>query len=294
MTTPPAASTTDQFLSLTYPNSSRTTPWNNTEYSTQSWSIYSNSGAEPITSSILHFITSSIPVSIGIVPPSTILTKCSGANNDNTLMAAGPSVVTVTSISTFTAVRISVYAVSYSSSNIPHPSDSLSLFTTTSTAVTNSPESSSITSPLYAASSTSLSPTTSTSHPSGTTTNTKLIAWGATGGVAFILVFALVSWFLRRRRKRVNKKNSKPITTPLFTRLPWKKKSKEIPRISLSSYPFKGMAPSTSNASEEGVNETWSASLSDYRNLGLTDVSKLELNNNSEPSNQKPTHLSGY
>ncbi|TGO64813.1 hypothetical protein BCON_0005g00090 [Botryotinia convoluta] len=294
MTTPPGASTTDQFLSSAYPKSSRTTPWNSTGYSTQSSSNYSNSGAEPTTSSILYFTTSSIPISTGIAPSSTLLTNCSDANNKSTFMAVVPSIVTVTSISTFTAVRISVYTVPYSSSDTTYPSDSLPLFTTTSTPVTKSPDSSSITSPLYAASSISLSPTTSTALPSGTTTDTKLIAWGASGGVAFILICALVSWFLRRRRKKANKNNSKPMTTSLSTRLPWKKTSKEIPRISLSSYPFKGMAPSTSNTSEEGVNETWSATLRDYRNLGLIDVSKLGLNNNSEPSNQKPTHLSGY
>ncbi|KAF7900544.1 uncharacterized protein EAF01_007846 [Botrytis porri] len=298
MTTPPGASTTARFLSLAYSNSSRTTLWNNTGYSTQSSLNQSNFGAEPTASSILHFTTSSIPVSTGIAPPSSILTKCSNADNDNTFMAASPSVVTVTSISTFTAVRISVYTEAYSSSDTPSHSDSLSLFTTTSSPVTKSPDTSYLTSPLYAASSTSLPPTTGTALHSNTATDTtidtKLIAWGASGGVAFVLVFALISWFLRRRRKRVNKKISKPIITSLSTRLPWKKTSKEIPRISLSGYPFKGMAPSTSNTSEEGVNETWSASLRDYRNLGYMDVSKLSLNNNSAPSNQKPTHLSGY
>ncbi|THV44493.1 hypothetical protein BGAL_0629g00010 [Botrytis galanthina] len=294
MTIPPGASTNDQFLSSADPKSSRTTPWNSTGYSTQSSSNYPNSGAEPTTSSILYFTTSSIPISTGIVPPSTTLTNCNAANNKSTFMAAVPSIVTVTSISTFTAVRISVYTLPYISSGTTYFSDSLSLFTTASTSVPQSPDSSSITSPLYAASSTSLSPTTSTALPSGTTTDTRLIAWGASGGVAFILVFALVSWLLRRRQKRANKNNSKPIIASLSTRLPWKKTSKEIPRISLSSYPFKGMAPSTSNTSEEGVNETWSASLRDYRNLGLMNVSKLGLNNDSEPSNQKPTHLSGY
>ncbi|KAF5874362.1 uncharacterized protein Bfra_004367cb [Botrytis fragariae] len=294
MTTPHVASTTDQFLSLAYPDSSKATPWNNTEYSTQSLSDHSNSGAEPTTSSILYFTTSGIPISTGIVPPSTIFTNCGDANNKSTFIAAFTSVVTVTSISTFTAVRISVYTVPYSSSNTPSIPDSLSLFTTTSSPVTNSPDSSSITSLLYVASSTSLSPTTSTALPSGTATDTKLIPWGATGGVAFILVFALVSWFLHRRRKRADKTSRKPIITSLSTRLPWKNAPKEIPRISLSSYPFKGMAPSTSNTSEEGIDETWSASLGDYRNLGLMDVSKLGLNNNSEPSSQKPAHLSGY
>ncbi|KAF7931812.1 uncharacterized protein EAE98_004548 [Botrytis deweyae] len=294
MTTPPGASTTDQSLSSAYPKLSRTTPWNSTGYSTQSSSNYSNSGAEPTTSSILYFTPSSIPISTGIAPPSIILTDCNAANNKSTFMAAVSSIVTVTSISTFTAVRISVYTVPYISSDTTYPSDLLPLFTTTSSSVQKSPDSSSMTSPLYAASSTSLSPTTSTALPSGTTTDTRLIAWGASGGVAFILVFALVSWLLRRRGKRANMNNSKPITTSLSTRLPWKKTSKEIPRISLSSYPFKGMAPSTSNTSEEGVNETWSASLGDYRNLGLIDVSKLGLNNDSEPSNQKPTHFSGY
>lgn len=278
MTIPPGASTNDQFLSSADPKSSRNTPWNSTGYSTQSSSNYPNSGAEPTTSSILYFTTSSIPISTGIVPPSTTLTNCNAANNKSTFMAAVPSIVTVTSISTFTAVRISVYTLPYISSGTTYSSDSLPLFTTAST-VPQSPDSSSITSPLYAASSTSLSPTTSTVLPSGTTTDTRLIAWGASGGVAFILVFALVSWLLRRRQKRANKNNSKPIITSLSTRLPWKKTSKEIPRISLSSYPFKGMAPSTSNTSEEGVNETWSASLRDYRNLGLMNVSKLGLNN---------------
>ncbi|KAF7956816.1 hypothetical protein EAE96_004142 [Botrytis aclada] len=294
MTTPPAASTTDPFLSSAYPKSSRTTPWNTTEYSTQSLSGHSNSGAGPTMSSILYFTTSGIPISTGIAPSNTMLTNCNAANNQSTFMAAVPSIVTVTSISTFTAVRISIYTVPYSSSDTTLLSDSLPLFTTTSTSVPKSPDSFSVTSPLLAASSTYLSPTTSTALHSGTTTDTRLIAWGASGGVAFILVFALVSWLLRRRRMRDNKNNSKPIATSSSTRLPWKKMSKEIPRISLSSYPFKGMAPSTSNTSEEGLNETWSASLRDYRNLGLMDVSKLGLNNNSEPSNQKPMHLSGY
>ncbi|TGO38487.1 hypothetical protein BHYA_0074g00360 [Botrytis hyacinthi] len=294
MTTPPGASTNDQFLSSAYLKSSRTTPWNSTGYSTQSSSNYSNSGDEATASSILYLTRSGIPISTRITPPSTILTNSNAANSKGTFMAAVPSIVTATSISTFTAVRISVYTLPYISSETTRLSDSLPSFTTTSTSVPKSSDPSSITSPLYTASSTSLSPTTSTAFPSGTTTDTRLIAWGASGGVAFILIFALVSWLLRRRRKRANKNNSKPITTSLSTRLPWKKTSKEIPRISLSSYPFKGMAPSTSNTSEEGVNETWSASLRDYRNLGLMNVSKLGLNNDSEPSNQKPTHLSGY
>ncbi|KAF7901201.1 hypothetical protein EAF00_003422 [Botryotinia globosa] len=294
MTIPPGASTTDQFLSSAYTKSSSTTPWNSTGYSTQSSSNYSNSGAEPTRSSILYFTTSSIPISTRSAPLSKTLTNYNAANDESTFMAAVPSIFTVTSISTFTAVRISVYTVPYSPSDTISPSDSLPLFKTTSTSVPKSPDSSSIISSLRAASSTSLSPTTSTALPSGTTTDTRRIAWGTSGGVAFILVFALVSWLLRRRQKRANKNNSNPITTSLSTRLPWKKTSKEIPRISLSSYPFKGMAPSTSNTSEEGVNETWSASLRDYRNLGLMNVSKLGLNNDSEPSNQKPTHLSGY
>ncbi|KAF7944578.1 uncharacterized protein EAE97_005211 [Botrytis byssoidea] len=293
-TIPPGASTNDQLLSSAYPKSSRTTRWNSTRYSTQSSLNYSNSGDEPTASSTLYLTTSDIPISTGIAPSSTILTNCNAANGKGTFMSAVPRIVTVTSISTFTAVRISVYTLPYISSDTTYLSDSLPLFTITSTSVPTSPDPSSITSPLYAASSTSLSPTTSTALPSGTTTDTRLIAWGASGGIAFILVFALVSWLLHRRRKRANKNNSKPITTSLSTRLPWKKTSKEIPRISLSSYPFKGMAPSISNTSEEGANETWSASLRDYRNLGLMSISKLGLNNDSEPSHQKPTHLSGY
>ncbi|TEY83155.1 hypothetical protein BOTCAL_0025g00140 [Botryotinia calthae] len=294
MTTPPGASTSDQFLSLEYSKSSKTASWNNTGYLTQSSSNYSNSGTESTTSSILHLTASSIPGFTQIAPSGTILTNFGDSNNNSSSIATNPNIATVTSISTFTAVRISVYTVPYSPSESAYPSDSLPLLTTTSTPVINSPDSSSTTSPLYVASSTSPSPTPSTAPPSSTTTDTKLIAWGATGGVAFILVFALVSWLLRSRRSRAKKNSNKPITASLSTRLPWKKTSKEIPRISLSSYPFKGMAPSTSNSSEEAANETWSASLRDYRNMGLVDVSKIGMNNSSEPRNQKPAHLSGY
>ncbi|KAM0131331.1 hypothetical protein ACHAP3_006983 [Botrytis cinerea] len=293
VTTPPGASTIDQFLSLEYSKFSKTASWNNTGYLTQSSLNYSNSGTESTTPSIFYLTASSIPGFTQIAPSGTILTNFSDSNNDSSSISTNPNIATVTSISTFTAVRISVYTVPYSSSESAYPSDSLPLLTTTSAPVANSPGSSSITSPLYVASSASPSPTPSTAPSSSTTADTKLIAWGATGGVAFILVFALVSWLIRSRN-RAKKNNNKPIIASLSTRLPWKKTSREIPRISLSSYPFKGMAPSTSNSSEEASNETWSASLKDYQNMGLMDGSKIGMDNNSEPRNQKPAHLSGY
>ncbi|KAK6606304.1 hypothetical protein H4I96_04766 [Botrytis cinerea] len=268
VTTPPGASTIDQFLSLEYSKFSKTASWNNTGYLTQSSLNYSNSGTESTTPSIFYLTASNIPSFTQIAPSGTILTNFSDSNNDSSSISTNPNIATVTSISTFTAVRISVYTVPYSSSESAYPSDSLPLLTTTSAPVANSPGSS-------------------------TTADTKLIAWGATGGVAFILVFALVSWLIRSRN-RAKKNNNKPIIASLSTRLPWKKTSREIPRISLSSYPFKGMAPSTSNSSEEASNETWSASLKDYQNMGLMDGSKIGMDNNSEPRNQKPAHLSGY
>lgn len=203
----------------------------------------------------------------------TLTTHVSEITSYNT-MPTGPSEVIATSISTFTAMQISVYTVPYSSSDSNYPPDSSLLSTGTSTLAPSSLDSTSTTFLPQAASSTSLSPTNSNPLPPSKTTNMKLIACGTTGGIAFILIFAILFWFLRRRQKRNNNSRDEPTDTWL----PWTRRVKEIPRTTLSSYPFKEMASPTSTSSGEVANETWNASLRDYRNIRMMDIMRHGMN----------------
>ncbi|KAJ8071453.1 hypothetical protein OCU04_001773 [Sclerotinia nivalis] len=293
MTTIPEAFSIDWSPSSAYKGPSRATRWNYTAYSTRTSSNYTTSRNETMLASLSYFPTSDTPLSTGTALMNVSSTHLSNADNNDTVMTAGPNIVTVTSVLTFTAVRISVYTVPYSLSDSINPSDSTSLSTAGTISTSNSLDSASRTSSPQAASSTSLSPVTSTTPPPDTTTDTKLVAWGATGGVAFILIFAFISWWLRRRRKRTTNNSEKPTTISLLSWLSWKQKRKEIPRISLSTYPFKGMAPSTSRNCENVINETWSASLRDYRNLKVMDMAEYGMGN-TQSRNRVPPHLSGY
>ncbi|ESZ98616.1 hypothetical protein SBOR_0986 [Sclerotinia borealis F-4128] len=285
------AITTDQPPISGYTGSSRTIPWNTIACATQTSSNYTNSKNEPTTASNLYFHTSSTSLPTETGSSNTSYTYLSNTSNNGNGMVAGPTTVTITSISTFTAVRISVYRVPYSLLDSTYSSISSPLPTNTILYTSSSLESTSIPSPLHAAVSTSLPPATGATLPSGTTADSKLVAWGATGGIAFIFIFTFVSWWIRHRKKRINN-NEKTITSfSSFAWLPWRKRKKDLPRTSLSTYPFKGMAPSTSVNNEEVVNETWSASLRDYRNLGdMMTAARYD----SHSRNVIPPHLSGY
>ncbi|KAF7872438.1 hypothetical protein EAF04_003359 [Stromatinia cepivora] len=291
MTTIPEAFTIDLSPSSAHTGPSSTTRWNATAYSTQTSSNYTASRNETILASLSYSPTSNAPLSTGTALSNRSSTQLSNDDNDGSAMTTGPSIVTVTSVLTFTAVRISVYTVPYSLSDSIYPSDSTYLSTAGTVTTSSSLDFASTT--HQAASSTSLSPITSTTLPPSTTTDTKLVAWGATGGVAFILIFAFLSWWLRRRRKRTTKTSEKPTKVSSLSWLPWKQRRKAIPRTSLSAYPFKGMAPSTLRNSGNAINETWSASLRDYRNLKVMDMAKYGMGN-TQSRNRVPPHLSGY
>ncbi|KAI9647258.1 hypothetical protein NHQ30_003641 [Ciborinia camelliae] len=270
----------------------RITPWNTTAYSTQASMNFTNSTNGSTTASDLYFHTLSSSYPTDTEVPNTSSIFLGNTNSTDSAMTAGPSTVTITSILTFTAVRISVYTVSYSLSDSTSISDSSSLPKTTATSISNPLMSLSMPSPLHAAGSTSLPPATITTLPPSTIPDSKLVAWGATGGVAFLLIFTFVSWWLRRRKKTSNNNSEKIIgTASSITWLPWRRR-KELPRTSLSTYPFRGMAPSTSTDRGE-VNETWSASLRDYRNLGGMAAVAHSMNN-PQPRTRVPARLSGY
>lgn len=240
--------------SSAHKGSSRTTRWNDPAYSAQTSSTDTTSGNVTMLASLSYLSTSGIPRPTGTVLLNVSSTHLSNTDNNGISMTAGSSIVTVTSVLTFTAVRISVYTVPYSLSDSTYPSDSMS--SSTARTVTSSSHLDSASSSYQAASSTLLLSDTSTTLPPDTTTNTKLVVWAATSGVALILIFAFLSWWLRRHRKRTINSSEKPTTIFSLSWLPWKQKRKEIPRTSFSTYPFKAMAQPTPNNSENFMNET--------------------------------------
>ncbi|CAD6443664.1 2f4f5dca-bd39-409b-85d7-cf95bb10df68-CDS [Sclerotinia trifoliorum] len=288
MTNIPEAFSIDS-SSSTHKGSPGSTLWNDTAYSTRTSSQYTMSRNENVSTSLSCLPTSDTALRTGATLLNLSSTHVSNADKNGTVITTKPNIVTVTSVLTFTAVRISVYTVPYSLSDSIYPNYSTSL--STARTVTSSSYLDSASSSHRAASSTSPSPVTSTLPPD-TTTDTKLVAWGTSGGVAFILIFAFISWWLRSRRKRASKRSEKPTTISSLSWLPWKQKRKEIPRTSFSTYPFKGMAQPTPNKSGNFMNETWSASLRNYRNLRTMDMAKYGTDTQSR--NMAPQHLSGY
>ncbi|QSZ33682.1 hypothetical protein DSL72_005253 [Monilinia vaccinii-corymbosi] len=275
-------------------SSARTMPLNLTASTAQAFSSCTKTMQEPTTASALFFQTSSSQhfSNTGVPNTSTLLRS---TDRSRSSMTAGASIARVTFIMTFTTVQISVHTEPHNLSHPTHPSGSSSIPTASAVPTSNSFHSSSIPSPPHAASSTSIPAPTITTLPSGTIPDSKIIAWGATSGVAFILIFALTSWWIRRHHKKNKTNSAKTTAISSFTWLPWKKTPKEIPRASLATYPFSWITPATSTSSprEEMANGTsWSAPLTDDRNHRETGESTYDMNDFSR--NRPPSYLSGY